>query len=476
MDRKFSCCWMDHSPSLFFAFTLLCSVAVTTLAYQERVKIKNEKLSKINVGDIVYLSLPRIVSLLEGKLWLLDDKVICLLPDSANELKKEFLFTLNSNLALVSGREVLLSAPVMKQGEHILFPLLSLKEVFSVLPEEEMEEISFITATTAKETTFYFFAIDSSVSFYSRQLSSLSFELVIGAKLSLSQLSPKGIIREIKVDRSESAEPTRFRFYSSKPANFSLFRKKDGLLVKFYPFRGLVRAKEKFVLVLDPGHGGQDPGAVGKLGTKEKDLNLDIALRLKKRLVKAGYSVLLTREGDDFVSLSQRTEFANKNNADLFISIHCNASKENPRALGFETYFLSEAKTDLERACALKENEVLRLEKKPFFNEDLEIILSDLAQTEFLKESEELACAIQDAADRYLGLANRGVKQAGFYVLRFSLMPSVLVECGFLSNRREERLLRDGKMREKIVEALFRGITNFISTYEKKVANQSMGR
>jgi N-acetylmuramoyl-L-alanine amidase len=438
------------------------------LIFSQEISIGNERLNKLNLGDLEYVSLGKVIKALNGSLWRAGNRVVCVVPDSGETAEKEMVFTLDSSWALVGGEMVRLTSPVIEQEGSILFPVLSLKEVFPQI-KEEIKEVISVTSSVKRDTAFYFFEISPPSNFYLRQLSSLSYEVIISARFLLSDLPAKGIVREIKIDRGD--DETRFIFYFKKPGQAKGTKREEGILFKFFPTQPRER---NLLIVLDPGHGGKDPGAVGKLGTREKDLNLAIAQKLAQRLERAGYRVLLTREKDEFVSLKERVDFANKNKADIFISIHNNASRENPRAVGFETYFLAEGRTDLERAQALKENEVLKLEENsnPFLNDELSLILSDLAQTEFLKESEELACAIQDAADAYLGLANRGVKQAGFYVLRGALMPAVLVEGGFLTNRREEKLLRQEKTQEKIAEAIFRGVKNFLLSYEKKIAGE----
>lgn len=433
--------------------------------FSQAIKIGTETINKVHLGELEYISLPRLIKALNGNLWLVERKVICLFPEDS--LRKEVVFTLDSNFVIIGEKMIKIVAPVIKYDEAILFPVLALREIFPEISlSEERKEILSVTSSQIKDTTYYFFEIPPPFDFSVRQLSPLAYEIILFAQLP-GKILPRGIAREIKQEELE--ERTRLIFYFKGSASASTFKKENGLLVKFYSYSF---KRGKLLIVLDPGHGGKDPGAVGKLGTKEKDLNLDIAKRLARRLKQTGYRVLLTRETDEFVSLGGRVNFANKNKADIFISIHNNASRDNPRAIGFESYFLSEGKTDLERAQALKENEVLKIEgvDNSFLNDDLTLILSDLAQTEFLKESEKLASAIQDAADSYLGLANRGVKQTGFYVLRGALMPAILVECGFLSNRREEKLLRQEKMRERIAEAIFLGVRNFLATYEKKIA------
>lgn len=221
------------------------------------------------------------------------------------------------------------------------------------------------------------------------------------------------------------------------------------------------------VIVIDPGHGGKDPGAIAH-GVKEKDIVLKIAKKLKKKLEKAGFKVYLTRDRDVFVPLMKRAEFANKVKCDLFISLHCNYSK-GARARGIETYFLSQARTKWERAVAAFENSVIKyeIEEDQDTMDILKMILGDMAQYEFLKESQDLAFFIQESMVRRTRRIDRGVKQAGFYVLRGVYAPSVLIETAFLSNKSERKLLRDEKFLDRVAEGIKEGIVKFKVRYER---------
>ncbi|MBD3168647.1 MAG: hypothetical protein GF307_04135 [candidate division Zixibacteria bacterium] len=224
------------------------------------------------------------------------------------------------------------------------------------------------------------------------------------------------------------------------------------------------------LVVVDPGHGGEDPGAVGRVhGTKEKDIVLDISKRLARILEEEGFEVKMTRDRDVFIPLGDRTKYANKVGADLFVSIHANASpKTHPR--GNETFFLARAKNDEARAAAALENSALRFEKKadPLLQnlDDLDFILMDIVQNEYLKESQDLADMIQTRFGREIDIPNRGVDQAGFYVLNRAYMPSVLVETAFISNEVEEDLLRNKNFREKVARAIASGIVDFKRKYK----------
>lgn len=223
-------------------------------------------------------------------------------------------------------------------------------------------------------------------------------------------------------------------------------------------------------VVVDAGHGGIDPGAVGRGGLQEKTLNLDMALRLKTLLEsRLGVEVILTRQDDTFIPLHRRTEIANEYGADLFVSIHCNAAPRRRGANGSETYFLSLAKNDEARATAAMENAATRYEGKDTTvvpSDEVNFILWDLAQNVFLKESGELAELVQREMGRHLPVLNRGVNQAGFYVLNGAFMPAILVETAYISNPDEARLLKTDSFRQRAAEAICAGVEEFKRRFE----------
>jgi len=222
-------------------------------------------------------------------------------------------------------------------------------------------------------------------------------------------------------------------------------------------------------IVLDPGHGGKDPGAVSMSGLREKDIVLDIALRIKRYLETESIEVRLTRSDDTFVSLWRRADIANKYGADFFISIHANAAHSR-YARGFEVFYLSEAVDDNARAVAAAENASLKYEDSSFGNtrpsSSLEATLWDIEYSENRRESTELAESITESVCGKLGLKNRGQKGANFYVLKGAKMPSVLVEVGFISNAQEARLLKDSSYRENVAKSITCGIINYKDEYE----------
>jgi N-acetylmuramoyl-L-alanine amidase len=223
-------------------------------------------------------------------------------------------------------------------------------------------------------------------------------------------------------------------------------------------------------VVLDPGHGGHDTGAVGPSGLLEKELTLDIARRVAPLLEEdLGLRVILTRSRDQFLALRERTALANRERAELFVSIHANAAPM-ASASGAETYFLSSEATDgAARRAAEYENRVIALEGGGGSRDVLRSILWDLVQSDFQQESSRAAEATQNQLDRALRLPNRGVKQAPFYVLGGAAMPAILVEIGFISNPLEEQRLRDEGYRERIARALAAGLGAYKRGYDQRV-------
>jgi N-acetylmuramoyl-L-alanine amidase len=222
-------------------------------------------------------------------------------------------------------------------------------------------------------------------------------------------------------------------------------------------------------IVIDPGHGGRDPGAIGFSGSYEKDRTLEVSLLVRDILnvLRPDLEVIMTRTTDSYMSLGERTRLANSRKADLFVSIHCNAATSSS-AHGFETFFLSRARTDDSRAVEMLENSVIEYDEgydplqPDFMDSPLAFMLADMAQNIYLERSSSLAVEIQRSLERsFPSSASRGVKQAGFYVLRGALMPSVLVELAFISNPEEERLLQSLDFRLASAQAIVDAVLAF---------------
>ncbi len=224
-------------------------------------------------------------------------------------------------------------------------------------------------------------------------------------------------------------------------------------------------------IAIDPGHGGRDTGAVGRKGLQEKEVVLDIALRLRRLIQeRLGVRVVMTRTEDVFVPLEERTAIANRAKADFFISIHVNAAPRS-KAQGFETYYLSREPSDsVARASAIRENLAVNLGGlKPREQEALRAILWDMANTLYIRESSELARMLLDELDKILKVENRGVKSAPFFVLMGAAMPAVLVEVAFISNGKEEKKLQNERYRNQVAEALYSSVARFKARYERRL-------
>jgi len=222
-------------------------------------------------------------------------------------------------------------------------------------------------------------------------------------------------------------------------------------------------------VVIDPGHGGMETGAKGKFGNLEKDITLAISLKLKALIERnLGLAVVLTRDRDVDVSNENRAAVANNHKAGLFISIHANGAVQR-KAAGSETFFLSVNATDEEtRRLAYLENNSTDLQNRldPSTDDDLMMILWDMAQNAYIKQSSRLAELVQEELDAMLGTRNRGIKQAPFKVLTGVACPAVLVEAAFISNPDEEQKLASDAFQAKVAEAIYTGLSRYIRITE----------
>ena len=216
------------------------------------------------------------------------------------------------------------------------------------------------------------------------------------------------------------------------------------------------------VVVVDAGHGGKDPGATGTRGTKEKNITLLAALELARVLRERGdFDVVLTRSDDTFVPLSDRSKKANDLEADLFVSLHCNSAFSH-KERGFEVYSVSERASDPEaERLAAVENSALELEGKNPQDEKAAGILLAMTKTEMINESGPFAALVERAIGKRVDVPDRGQKQAGFYVLRGTHAPAILVEMAFVSDAKEEAMLGSSRFRRKMVEGVAAGVGDY---------------
>ncbi|WP_352421734.1 N-acetylmuramoyl-L-alanine amidase [Proteiniphilum sp.] len=250
------------------------------------------------------------------------------------------------------------------------------------------------------------------------------------------------------------------------------------LIPAFFIAAGTLSAQNrKFTVVIDPGHGGKDPGAVGS-NSKEKDIVLSVGLKLGK-LIENNHpdvNVIYTRNNDRFVALNQRAEIANKGHADLFISLHCNAlDRRRTSPQGVETFVLGLHRSKDNLDVAKAENSVIMYEedysvKYEGFNpnEPESYIIFEFMANEFLDRSVYFATMVQNQLVSNSKRINRNVRQAGFLVLREVAMPSVLVELGYISNREEERYLKSESGQASLAASIYNGFKEYKREYDKK--------
>ena len=257
------------------------------------------------------------------------------------------------------------------------------------------------------------------------------------------------------------------------------------LLLFTFPLHALAESQDdSFVVVIDPGHGGKDPGAIGpKRKGKEKEINLAVAL-LTGKYIEEKYpdvKVIYTRKKDVFIGLYERANIANKNNADLFISIHTNSDKnKNPK--GSEVYVLGTSKTEESLKVAQKENSVIYLEDD--YTEKYEgfdptssesYIIFELMQNQYVEQSIKFADLVQKELGKCVKWKDRGVKQAAYLVLARSSMPRILIELDFISNAEAEKFLLSKDGQNRYAKAIFDAFSKYKADYENKklLNNQS---
>jgi N-acetylmuramoyl-L-alanine amidase len=223
-----------------------------------------------------------------------------------------------------------------------------------------------------------------------------------------------------------------------------------------------IKKNEKMVVIIDPGHGGKDPGGNIVFGKREKQINLEIGKKLYDIMKKDDrFETYITRDDDKFIPLYERSKYANDKRCDLFISIHSNAHK-NRKENGFEIYFLSEKATDPWASEVEEyENASIEYEGGVFDYTPAAIVLHSLARNEYINEGSKLAAYVAKYMQKETPFINRGVKQAAFYVLRGTYCPGILIEVGFMTNKKDKKNLDDPKVQKKIANAIYKGIVEY---------------
>ncbi len=307
---------------------------------------------------------------------------------------------------------------------------------------------------------------------------------IFNAKLDVNSINQKlqsGLVSEIRAVQFDNSASIAFKLRKKiVTRELALDPDSTDLLISLRTEEPLVnRQSEKrklddqkndwkiHTIVIDPGHGGKDPGAIGYGRLYEKNIVLPVALKLGKEINKRlpGTKVVFTRKTDVFIPLYQRTKIANEHNGKLFISLHCNWNPNN-KARGFETFFLSADKDSRARDVVLKENESINFESKKERKryQGVNFVLATMAQNAFIKHSQYLATVVQKAMTRKLSsieMKSRGVKQGAFWVMVGATMPNILVEMGFISNKHEARTLKRSATHTKLASAICDGVVKY---------------
>jgi N-acetylmuramoyl-L-alanine amidase len=426
-----------------------------------------------------------------------------------------FMFTIDTRVVVVDDEPVLMRIPVAYANGSVMIPLEFVSDILSPMTLEEIEldderyvmtigspryNITSVDFEQGEEGTRAVLTLTEELLYHvDSETPGLLRLKVYGGRLNTLKINATeglGLFHRVRAEQTEhdsylffDVEKTAesFRVEFTGPATETSSRrlvihleKGDLPEIPDVDFAGRrmteilddsrrTDRREIVKVAIDAGHGGIDKGKTGPTGLVEKEVNLDIAMRLRDLLVSDyGMEVVMTRTEDVLVPLMRRAEIANSEGADIFISIHCNGWF-HPDAGGYETFFLSQAKTEEATRLAMEENASIQFEGagvSPEELDDLGFMLWDMVQNEFVTESSELAELIQRELGEVIDIRNRGVKQAGLIVLKGCRMPAVLVESAFLSNPREERLLADRQFRENIA----RGIAEAVQRYRARYA------
>ncbi|MDA8432608.1 MAG: N-acetylmuramoyl-L-alanine amidase [Nitrospiraceae bacterium] len=359
----------------------------------------------------------------------------------------------------------------------ILVSLLVVVSVPGVCPASGRTNVTDINYWSYPEYTRIVVTLSEKADFSQKRLSRpdrLYFDIkgsAIKSELKTSLPIGNGMLKSVRAAQFDE-DTVRVVLDLEKVTEYKVFRLEDPerIVIDVFgaPLQPTLSMKKR--IVIDPGHGGHDPGAVGPKKLYEKDVVLDIALKLKKLLSgNPNFEVYLTRDSDVFIPLEQRTAIANSKHADLFVSIHANASPHRD-AKGIETYFLNWTNDEEAMKVAARENQISlkRMQKMQRERDVLNVMLDDLKRDNKRDESMALAHSIQDTLagalqKDYSHTVDLGVKWAPFYVLFGAQMPSVLVEVSFISNPVEEKLLSRDGYRGVLAKSIASGITKYMA-------------
>jgi len=326
-----------------------------------------------------------------------------------------------------------------------------------VLPTYNINGLSYVSLLSLCESEHIAWEYDAFTKTAKLSRGAHKINLMVGDTLVLVDGVPQRLRYPIEMYQGTVALPYKFKEQILDP----LFKER-------YPAGKVTLLFSKIKrIVIDAGHGGKDPGTIGRSGLKEKDVNLDIAKRLSKLLKSDGLDVVMTRSTDIFISLERRAAIANNLKTDLFVSIHSNSNRVGSLN-GLEVYYISPNVSDAKRALSCAENAALNLDKICFVEPaslNLKAIVWDMINTSNRAESIILGRYVCRAIENNLNTKVLGIKGAPFYVLKGTHSPAVLIEVGFLSNYNEEHRIKNSYYRQQIAESIAQGIKNYIQDY-----------
>ncbi|MEA1979668.1 MAG: N-acetylmuramoyl-L-alanine amidase, partial [candidate division Zixibacteria bacterium] len=450
-----------------------------------------EEIESFEENDIEYISLSELVEILGGHLdWVIVGHKVKFIDGN-----NHFIFDIDSPYFKLNDSIFNITYPVLyKKGKLFVSPLTFIKFLDRTLPQKIIYSESQNNITINSE---YFNVTDFSASKKANGLlieifltNSMNYEVYLSEGNWVNVVIRDGILNSSKIlSHKNSRYMYKLKTHQANNSGQISFRLKRNITkwhhkLEFDPPRiqlafndinfeleaedsqpTIGPDKKVDVIVIDPGHGGKDYGAIGQKGTREKDVVLKISKELAK-LIRDDkqFKVIMTRDQDKTISLEKRAKIANDASADLFISIHANSSPKK-HVKGWNVFFLAQAKNDSARSVAQFENSAFLKEQyyedeegNPEGIDPILSILNEMIMTEFQSESHDLAMMIDREFRRNIKIPARGVDQAGFFVLNKVYTPSVLIESGFISNKEEEKLLKSKKYHKKIAKAIYKAI------------------
>jgi len=508
---------------IIFSIFFLCDSS----AQDSKITVKFNKheysLNTYNKNNVLYIPLKKFMECLSIQTYVEDNKVF--VPGR----NKKAVFSLNNPFVIILDQnkddslvyqlptlpvayEKALYIPIeysLPYIENILGLKISFnKKIKVITASEKKEDVPLKSTTSVKNKELSITDIEYDVklngtlirlsinkkvgtykSSYKNGIFTFQIKDAFADKKTLERKPVCGLVKKIKVENTDDQCTLKFQIDSVNYSKGEIIEEPESfnLVITLHNKKFAKKTtknntkKDKWIfdtIVLDAGHGGKDTGAIGTNRTKEKDVNLDVVLKLGK-IIKENMpeiKVVYTRSNDTFVELYKRGKIANEKGGKLFISVHCNSTPEKPsNAEGFEIYLLRPGRTQEAIKIAERENSVIKLETDQQRYQKLtdeNFILVSMAHSAYMKYSEKFSELTDKRMSTDKQLSSRGVKQAGFLVLVGASMPSVLVELGFLSNKRDETYLSSKTGRQKIAESIFKGIQDFKQFYDQQIESE----